>query len=695
MSTRFSAKSLDNSIVMIVLGVSLAVAMIGTGVVFYKTNQAASVDEIYLSNVTQLRLLTQQITQHAARAANGKEASFDSIQKQRANFKNTLKIIKEGDSESGLPTVPEEAAEALNKVETVWATTNESVNLLSKTREAVISLYGRFDELTDLTTDIVANTEGMLDNMIAGDADQAQMFIATRQLMILERIGNNIRRSFQGDDGAINAEGQLGEDITTFNDATETLLNGNDELNIAAVDDGAAQQALLNLQELFNERTQSIEEFLDNSEQLFQAKDSSFDIFENNPNLLGNIEVLYNAYNESIEQRLYSNSLGNILAIVTVVLLIVLFVVMIISGKERAHETRSRLKESQETNTRNQEAILRLLSEISDLADGDLTVTATVTEDFTGAISDALNYSIEALRDLVISINKTAFQVTTAAQGTRSTATQLIQASDRQAQQIAKAGQAILGMANSVKKVSANAIESTDVAKKSVDIAAKGANAVQDTITGMDTIREQIQETSKRIKRLGESSQEIGEIVSLIDDIADQTNILALNAAIQAAMAGEAGRGFAVVADEIQRLAERSGNATKQIDTLVKTIQSDTNEAVSSMEQSTANVVSGARLAETAGGALTEIENVSVQLAEQIENISQTSRTQAAVASNISGTVSIIQEITTQTLRGTNETASSIEHLAELANDLKTSVSGFTLPEDVEESFADMGSDDL
>jgi twitching motility protein PilJ len=329
------------------------------------------------------------------------------------------------------------------------------------------------------------------------------------------------------------------------------------------------------------------------------------------------------------------------------------------------------------------------------LADGDLTVNATVTEDFTGAISDALNYSIEALRDLVISINKTAFQVTAAAQGTRTTAVQLIQASDRQAQQIAKAGQAILGMANSVKKVSANAIESAEVAKKSVAIAAKGASAVQNTIAGMDTIREQIQETSKRIKRLGESSQEIGEIVSLIDDIADQTNILALNAAIQAAMAGEAGRGFAVVADEIQRLAERSGNATKQIDTLVKTIQSDTNEAVSSMEQSTANVVSGARLAETAGGALTEIENVSVQLAEQIENISQTSRTQAAVASNISGTVSIIQEITTQTLRGTNETAASIEHLAELANDLKTSVSGFTLPSDVEESLASMGDDDL
>jgi twitching motility protein PilJ len=261
----------------------------------------------------------------------------------------------------------------------------------------------------------------------------------------------------------------------------------------------------------------------------------------------------------------------------------------------------------------------------------------------------------------------------------------LTQASERQAQQIAKAGQAIIGMANSVKKVSANAVESADVAKKSVEIASRGAKAVQDTIAGMDTIREQIQETSKRIKRLGESSQEIGEIVGLIDDIADQTNILALNAAIQAAMAGEAGRGFAVVADEVQRLAERSGNATKQIDALVKTIQSDTNEAVSSMEQSTAGVVAGAKIAERAGEALTEIEKVSVQLAGQIENISQTSRTQAAVASNISGTMTIIQEITMQTSQGTNETAAAIERLAKLANDLKTSVTGFKLPDDVQQ----------
>jgi twitching motility protein PilJ len=449
-------------------------------------------------------------------------------------------------------------------------------------------------------------------------------------------------------------------------------------------------QTIDTLLDQFQEKIQTIEGFLDVSEQLFTTKDAANDLIQLTPTLLDSIEQLYNGYLAATTQRLISPMLGGIFAAIVLICLALLSVMIIQSTQARAAETKHHLEESERFNRRNQEAILRLLNEISTLADGDLTISATVTEDFTGAIADALNFSIESLRDLVVSINSTAAQITESAQRSRSVATQLTDASERQAQQISKAGQAIIGMANSVKKVSANAVESADVAKKSVEIAGKGAKTVQATILGMDTIREQIQETSKRIKRLGESVQEIGEIVSLIDDIADQTNILALNAAIQAAMAGEAGRGFAVVADEVQRLAERASNATKQIDALVKTIQSDTHEAIGSMEQSTANVVSGAKLAESAGEALVEIETVSVKLAAQIENISQTSRTQAAVASNISGTMTIIQEITTQTSQGTNETAAAVAKLAEQANELKTSVSGFKLPDDRQQAVDEM-----
>ena len=331
-------------------------------------------------------------------------------------------------------------------------------------------------------------------------------------------------------------------------------------------------------------------------------------------------------------------------------------------------------------NRHNQDAILRLLDEMGDLADGDLTVTATVTEDITGAIADSVNYTINELRNLVTQINTTTLQVASAAQETQATALHLTDASDHQAQQITEVSTAITEMAGSIEQVSQNASQSSDVATQSVNLAAQGNEAVKKSIHGMDTIREQIQETSKRIKRLGESSQQIGDIVELINDIAEQTNILSLNAAIQATMAGEAGRGFAVVADEVQRLAERSSHATKQIDALVKTIQSDTNEAITSMERSTTEVVSGAKLSQDAGTSLEQIEAVSHRLADLINNISAAAKQQAKAAVSTSDNMNIIQEITMQTSTGTNESAASIGRLLELTNELRTSVSGFKLP---------------
>jgi twitching motility protein PilJ len=329
---------------------------------------------------------------------------------------------------------------------------------------------------------------------------------------------------------------------------------------------------------------------------------------------------------------------------------------------------------------RNQQAILRLLDELSSLADGDLTVQATVTEDITGAIADSINYAVEALRGLVTTINESAILLDGAAQTAESTGRELAQASDAQSRQVESASQSIARMAGSIEEVSGDAERSSDVARHSVDVAHKGGDAVRRTIEGMNAIRETIQETSKRIKRLGESSQEIGNIVELINDIADQTNILALNASIQASMAGEAGRGFAVVADEVQRLAERSANATKQIEVLVRTIQADTNEAIVSMERSTTDVVGGALLAENAGAALEEIEQVSNQIASLVQNISSSAREQAGAAAAVIRNVEGLQQINSQTAAGTNATMASIKELAQLAADLRRSVAGFRLP---------------
>jgi len=331
-------------------------------------------------------------------------------------------------------------------------------------------------------------------------------------------------------------------------------------------------------------------------------------------------------------------------------------------------------------NERNQQAILRLLDEMANLADGDLTVQATVNEDITGAIADSVNYAVEALRKLVTTINHSAIQVDGAARQTQSLAAQLGKASTTQTRQISSATESIAAMAASTEEVSGNAERAADVARHSVDVAHKGGEAVRRTIDGMNAIRETIQETSKRIKRLGESSQEIGNIVELISDIAEQTNILALNASIQASMAGEAGRGFAVVADEVQRLAERAATATKQIDVLVRTIQSDTNEAVVSMERSTTDVVGGALLAENAGAALQEIEQVSNQIASLVQNISGSSRSQSAAAQNIARNTQVLREVSAQTTEVTGATSQAIVKLADLAAALRKSVSGFQLP---------------
>ncbi len=340
-------------------------------------------------------------------------------------------------------------------------------------------------------------------------------------------------------------------------------------------------------------------------------------------------------------------------------------------------EQRRRTEEQQRLNEQNQQAILRLMNELQEVADGDLTVQATVTEDITGAIADSVNYTVEELRTLVARINSTAERVSIAAGVAEQTSARLLVAATGQSRDIQQTSEAVLSLAGEMNQVSAGAAESADVARASLAAAERGQQAVANSITGMNEIREQIQETSKRIKRLGESSQEIGEIIELISDITEQTNVLALNAAIQAASAGEAGRGFTVVAEEVQRLAERSAEATKQIGALVRTIQTDTQDAVVAMEKSTQGVVEGARLSDAAGQALSNIGRVSRQLAELIENISLTTASQAESANTVAGDMQRILGITQETSEGTQTTANAIRELTELAQELKSSVARF------------------
>ena len=349
-------------------------------------------------------------------------------------------------------------------------------------------------------------------------------------------------------------------------------------------------------------------------------------------------------------------------------------------GRQIVRTTREReitAKRAADENTRNQDAILRLMNEMGSLADGDLTTKATVSEDITGAIADSVNLTVGELRTLVSGVNKTADEVTNGAAGASVVSQRLLTTASSQSEELRKAGDSVELMTQSIGEVSKSAGQSAEVARQSLVTAERGSQAVQNSIKSMNQIRDQIQETSKRIKRLGESSQEIGEIVELISDITEQTNVLALNAAIQAATAGEAGRGFAVVAEEVQRLAERSSEATKQIGAIVKAIQADTQDAVAAMEKSTQGVVEGAQLSDAAGSALSEIDTVTKELAERIQNIAVSTEMQVDISREVAKSMYNSLTLTREATMGTNETAATIKELAARARQLKASVSRF------------------
>ena len=628
----------------------MALLLIGAAaVIFLQSGRAGS------STDSTLIGLSQSIPLHATNAIAGRGDAFANL-----NSDLTTLMAKTRGSFSGLP------GGASN-----WSNLDGSAQtILSKQADVEIISTAR-DYLDEHVPLLITAAEVLYDH--SGSTAEIQEF-QYRAARLQQSLGGLSASAITGTTEIVNDS--LLEDVAWLREMTNALSGEPSSLDVAVLDSAAREIALLPvLSELGEIEIQvsvavaGASSLLDVSENLEAASTAA----ENLQQALTTTPEPTAAFGGDLLQQPWI-PLGCLA--VALLLLIVLYTQ---HSRSAVHEQAS--LEQLQQNERNQQAILRLLDEMGSLADGDLTVEATVTEDITGTIADSFNYAIEKLRELVATINETAIMLDAATKQTESTAAKMARAADNQGREIKAASDSMVSMANSIEEVSGNAERSSDVARHSVEVAHKGGEAVRRTIDGMNAIRETIQETSKRIKRLGESSQEIGNIVELINDIAEQTNILALNASIQASMAGEAGRGFAVVADEVQRLAERSTNATKQIEVLVRTIQADTNEAVVSMERSTTDVVGGALLAENAGAALDEIEQVSNQIANLVQNISGSAKQQAGSAADVTRRTSRLKEISKQTGSATTATADSIAKLSELASQLRQSVSGFTLPQ--------------
>jgi twitching motility protein PilJ len=617
----------------------------------------------------QARTLSQQIAKAVPLALQGNIEAFAELRAAKERFTTYITALTAGGEVEGLviPATPDTHRPALDATVALWDKTAANATTVLE-QEANLTTLGKAVNLLNARNATLQNlADDLLALKLAGNSSR-EIGAAAQLATLTQRIAKNANTLLAVGGVRPEVAFQLDKDVNTFRD------------NLAALKQGAESGARTRIDALeaeFKVSHEALGGIMANLQRLVAAKQAGGLLLNDSPTFLKSMDDLAGAYATEASGSVALKILALVAGLAALASLYLIITVFNKDSEERRALAERQKREAEGAKDATQEAILRLMNEMGDLADGDLTVRATVTEDITGAIADSVNYTIEELAVLVKRINDAAVRLTSASESAQKMSTELLGASQRQSDEILGAGGQVRDMSHSMEEVSRRASESAQVARQSLEAAQKGAKAVENSIMGMNEIRGQIQETSKRIKRLGESSQEIGEIVELISDITEQTNVLALNAAIQAASAGEAGRGFSVVAEEVQRLAERSGEATKQIAAIVKTIQADTHDTISAMENSTRGVVEGAKLSDAAGQALTEISTVSTNLAGLIEGISSDTQAQAAIATNVASTMGEILKITDQTSAGTRQTAESIGELTDLAVELKGSVAGF------------------
>ena len=657
-----------------VLGL-MAIVLLGlTAFMVFEDTRQRSRNSTYINIASQMQFHTQRLAKAAGLAARGQQQAFPQLQDSRDEFANYLAILQNGgvafDVEVPGAASNEELKSRLEELAKRWPESASAATAILNAQKDLVALAKNIAQIRVGSEEMATLSQELTGLMTQSGLPPAQVLRANRLTFLSERLGRGSAEILGAEIIDPEVPFLIGKDTNDLRELIKALENGNEALGLAAVRDPETRAKLAELKKQFGQFEQNVGPILRELQKLVSARTAG-------AQLVSASEQLQTAVGKLQEALQAEKPVLSLIAVV--VLAAVLLVVLALMAFVFLADTRRSAAEAEAENKRNQEAILRLLNEMGDLADGDLTIRAQVTEDITGAIADSMNYTIDELRTLVAGVNNAAIQVTQKTAQAQSISAELLGAAERQSKEIEETTAQVLQVSRSISEVSSTAEEGARVAQRSLAAADKGRAAVQNSISGMNDIREQIQETSKRIKRLGESSQEIGEIVELISDITEQTNVLALNAAIQAASAGEAGRGFSVVAEEVQRLAERSGEATKQIGAIVKTIQADTQDAVAAMEKSTMGVVEGAKLSDAAGQALSEIDAVTKMLATLIAQISSATQTQANATNKVAQNMQDILEITRQTTRGTQQAAGSIRDLAAVAQELKSSVSGFKL----------------
>ena len=667
-----------------ILLIGLAVALILLGSVAAFALRLSDQVGQQLGAVGQSLMQSQRLAKSVSQAVIGSAAAFPDVQSSVSVLSRSVRALKSGDSEQRLDALDSAHQDEVAAILPFVDRAEKNAATVMAQQKTLTQIGAALRQINRQSSDLLELAEGVSALKVQQGASAVEVSAAGQLVMLTQRIGKSSTEFLTMDGVSAEAVFLLGKDLNAFKEISQGLLQGSAELRLPAARDSQTRQQLEALGKLFEQTRAEAGSVLTNLQGLVAAREAQSLIVADSEPLRRNLEDLQTKL--SVRTGIGGGSIAVILLAASLALLCAwgLVHIQLLEGRNRQVAVEGQMvdaerlqQEAKRVNDANQAAILRLMNELQTVAEGDLTQQATVTEDITGAIADSVNYTVEELRTLVTSVQNTAARVALTTSEVDATSTELLAASNEQMNEIQATGQSVLQMATRINQVSSQAQESAAVARQSLQAAESGLQAVQNAIGGMNSIRDQIQETSKRIKRLGESSQEIGEITELISDITEQTNVLALNAAIQAASAGEAGRGFSVVAEEVQRLAERSADATRQISSLVRTIQTDTQDAVAAMERSTQGVVEGARLSDNAGTRLTEIDQVSRRLSELIQQISDSASREAALANSVADSIQNIFAVTEQTSDGTRSTAGQVRELSRMAEELRQSVARF------------------